>query len=394
MPTTHPFWRELTVGVKLMVAHLPAPTQKRVVFLVLGILLAQSVVVRRMASAEQSFCGGSTTEASHERRLRRVLNDPLLTWGHVYRPSVKRVLKWQRARRLRILIDESGHSDRFRVLQAAVWYRNRAVPLAWESWPAQQPLSRSYWAYVKDLLTNVAPLLPAGPQIVVIADRAFGNPAFTDRVAARGWDWLVRVQQQTCFRAAQGRCMQLSQVLTGQGQRWRGRGELFKKAGWREGSCVAYWSRRHKEPLILASSLAAEWGLIALYRCRGAIETLFRDWKSSGWNWEASQVVDLAHHERLLVGMAWATLVVLCLGQQVANDVLAEPARPRRSRPWHSKHSLFRLGLDRLHARLYNTVQTPLEWALADFDAPGWQQQLWERDTTALVLSPPLQEAA
>ena len=167
----------------------------------------------------------------------------------------------------------------------------------------------------------------------------------------------------------------MSQVISGRGQRRRGRGQLFKKAGWRECSFVAYWSVRHKEPLILASSLPASWDLIALYRCRGATETLFRDWKSYGWDWEASQIRNLAHHERLFVGMALATLVVLCLGNQVAQEVLAQGARARRSRRWHAKHSLFRLGLDRLRATVYGTTAPVWEWALADLDAPGWQSQ-------------------
>ncbi len=387
MPTTHPFCRDLALGVKTILAHLPCPTRTRVIFLILGILLAQSVVLRRIASAQKGFLGGSTTEASNERQLRRILSDPLLTWSEVYVPTVKRVLRWQKARRLLLLIDESGHSDVSRLLTVAVWYRNRAIPLGWVSWPAQQPLERAYWECLDELLAKVAPLLPSGPRIVVIADRAFGNPAFIDRVAVYGWDWLVRVQYQTCFRDAQGRCLQLNQILTEPGKRWRGRGQLFKKAHWRQSSCVGYWSLRHKEPLLLASSLAADWDLIALYRCRGAIETLFRDWKSYGLNWEASQVRRMVHHDRLLVGMALATLVVLCLGDQVANELLAEQARARRSRCWHSKHSLFRLGLDRLHARLYNTVQTPLEWALADFDSPGWQKQLYQRDADAFVWS-------
>lgn len=204
MPTAHPFCRELARGVKSILADLPATTRKRVLFLVIGILLARSVVLRRIACEQHSFCGGSTLAASHERRLRRIMNDPLVTWEQVYRPTVKRVVKWQQAKRLMVLIDESGHSEHFRVLMASVWYRNRAVPLAWVSWPAQRPISVSYWDYVEALLAKVALLLPKGPQIVVLADRAFGHPTFTDRVAARGWAWLVRVQQQTCFRDARG----------------------------------------------------------------------------------------------------------------------------------------------------------------------------------------------
>lgn len=394
MSTLHPFCRELVLGVKEMLGHLPVPTRKRVVFLVLGILLSESVVMRRIASRLQGFVGDSTDEASHERRLRRVVADPLLSWAEVYVPALKQVLKWQRAKRILLLVDESGNRELFRVLEAAVWYRNRAIPLGWVSWVAQQPLERSYWECVEELLGKVSPLLPKGPQIVVVADRAFGNPAFTDRVSAHGWEWLVRVQRQTCFVDAQGRSTQLYQVLPGPNRRWRGHGKMFKKALWRECSCVCYWSRSHREPLLLASSLSADWDLIALYRCRGAIETLFRDWKSYGWNWEASQVRDLSHHERLLIGMAWATLVVLCLGNQVAQELLSRPPRARQSRSWHSKHSLFRLGLDRLHARLFNTTQTPIHWTLADFDAPGWQRQLRQRDAQALVWSANTHQAA
>jgi hypothetical protein len=43
----------------------------------------------------------------------------------------------------------------------------------------------------------------------------------------------------------------MNQVLRQRGQRWKGRGWLFKKAGWRPASAVAYWSQRHKEPLLL-----------------------------------------------------------------------------------------------------------------------------------------------
>ena len=394
MSTLSPLCRELSLGVKAMLDDLPVTTRKRVAFLVLGILLSGSVVQRLIGSKLRSYIGGSTSAESHERRLRRVLSDKSVSWEEVYAPTLKQVLKWQRAKRLTVLMDESGHSEVFRVLTAALWYRGRAIPLGWLSWEAQQPLQRSYWEYVRDLLAMVESVLPKGPRVLIIADRAYGHPAFIDLVTPRGWDWLVRVQRQTCYRDARGKRTQLSRFLTKPGQRWRGRGWLFRKAGWRECSCVAYWSRSHREPLLLASSLAAEWDLIALYRLRGAIETLFRDWKSAGWHWEASQLRSPAQHDRLLVGMAWATLVVLCLGNQLANSLLTATPRPRRTLPWHAKHSLFRLGLDQLDARLFDTDQTPLLWELADFDAPAWQRQVRERQTQAIVWSPTLPKAA
>jgi len=390
----HPLYREVGTIVQPCLSHLPAPTRTRVVFFLFGILLAGTIVLRVIATRQARRGGGSTSAASHERRLRRVLNDPGISWQQVYQPTVKQVLHWQRAKRLLILIDESGHTDRFRVLEVAVWYRGRAIPLAWVSWPAQTKLDRSYWDYTDEVLDMLQTLLPDGVPIVIIGDRAFGNPAFLDRVAQRGWDWLVRIQHQTCFRDAQGGCWAMNQVLQQRGQRWKGRGWLFKKAGWRAASAVASWGQRHKEPLLLASSLPAQWDVIALYRKRSAIEALFRDRKSAGWDWEASQVRDLAHHERVLVGMALATLLVLCLGNQQANDLLAQPARPRRTRPWHAKDSLFRLGLDTLDARLWQTDQTPIVWSLDQFDDPGWQDAYTQRQTDAYVFAQVRQQAA
>jgi len=388
MTTTHPFYRELAQLMRDTLPDLPHTARKRLIGFVLGILLAGTIVLSRIASAQAGFCGGSVTGESHERRLRRIEDDPFLTWQDTYAPAVRRVLNWKRAKRLLILIDETGHTDWVRVLTAAIWYRGRAVPLAWVQWQAQCPLAVSYWVLVDRLLAMVASIVPANVEVVVIGDRAFGNPQFTDRVEAYGWKWLVRLQSQTCFRDRQGRRWQASQVLTQPGGRWKGQGQLFKKSGWRAASLVAFWDHHHREPLLLASNLAPSWELIQLYLCRGAIECLFRDWKSKGWQWESSQVRDLAHSERLLLGLAWATLVVLCLGNQVAQEVLAQPPKPRRTPPRIGKRSLFALGRERLQGRLYNTVQTPARWELEEFEAPTWEQQVYFHHARAYVFAP------
>lgn len=375
MSVCHPLYKELFQFVLDLLPKLPHPARKRLVWLVFGIVITKSIVLNRIAAEQAAFGGGSVDVESHERRLRRIENDPHLTWRETYAPAVRRVVKWRHAKPPLILIDESGHSDVFRTLVAALWYRGRAIPLTWVSWPAQVPLTVSYWHYVDMLLAMLAEIVPQGLRVMVIGDRAFGNPAFTDRVAARGWDWLVRIQRQTCFRDCQGRRWPVSQILPQRG-RWKGRGQVFKKQGWREASLVAFWDHRHREPLFVASSLPPSWELIRLYLQRGAIECLFRDWKSMGWQLETSQVTDLAHWSVLLVGLAWATLLTLCLGAQQAEGWLSQPARPRRTLPRAGKRSLFQLGLERTRARLYRTVEEPVRWELSEFEAPNWSQQI------------------
>lgn len=96
-----------------------------------------------------------------------------------------------------MILDESGHSAVVRVLVAALWYRGRAVPLTGVLWPCYAPHPQSYWTDCADLLRQVATLLPEGVPVSVLADRAFGCPAFTDVVEAHGWQYVVRVQGQT-----------------------------------------------------------------------------------------------------------------------------------------------------------------------------------------------------
>jgi hypothetical protein len=373
----HHFHAVLTTLIADTCPELPRRAQRRLVFCLLGILLAGTLVLRRIASTYAQVCLASPSAPSHERRLRRSLDDPHLTWEQTYTRAVRRILQRPRSGPWWVLVDETGHTDRYRVLVAALFYRGRAVPLAWLSWPAQQPLTTSYWTLCGQLLDRVATVLPDGP-VVVVGDRAFGCPAFIDQVAAHGWDWLVRVQGQTRYQASDGTTVALRDVLPTDGGMWQGRGQVFKKEGWRAASAVAYWRRGLREPLLLASSCPVGWHLVREYRRRSAIEALFRDWKSRGWQWEASQVRRPAHWEVLLVLLAWATLITLCLGEAAAQQVLTQAPQRGQRRPWAARDSLFRLGRAEWWRRLWQDDRTPIRWELAHADAPNWSTECWQ----------------
>lgn len=314
---------------------LPTRTHARLVFFVLGILLSGTLVLRRIATTHAYLTPQTTCAASHERRLRRVLNDPLLTWERRYARVLRRLLARHRPARWVVMVDETAQAEHLRVLTAALWYRGRAIPLAWRCWPGQTPQSVSYWSRCGELLALVAQLLPAGAQVVVVADCAFGCPVFTDRVVAQGWHYVVRVQGQTRWQSHHGQTAPIAQQVSQRGERWKGRGRVFKDAGWREASIVALWGQGHTGPLLLVSSLALSWELVAVYRYRAAIEALFRDWKRAGWQWEGSKVRELAHQECLVLGLACATLLTLLLGTAAAGA--AEPSRCHQRQSWRGR---------------------------------------------------------
>jgi hypothetical protein len=375
--------RHLTDAVETLLREsgdqLPRATRQRLVMFVVGVLLAGTIVLRRVATTQTHIGLGTAQAASHERRLRRILNDAQLGQAvPMYGRVVRRVLRRLRTgQRVWLILDESGHSDVVRVLLAAWWYRGRAVPLAWVLWPAQQPHDQTYWQDCEHLLSQVAAILPPGLQVTVLADRAFGCPGFTDLVVAQGWTYLVRVQGQTRLRHADGTEQSFQSLLPAAGTRWCGSGHAFKKQGWRAVSVVASWRVPCREPLLLVSNLPPSWDLVRQYRLRAAIEALFRDWKTSGWQWEASQVRDVAHQAVLVLVLALATLVTLVLGEEAAQAILAQPAQTGRRRPWHARDSLVRLGRDRLWQRIWQDDASPLTWELAHVDAPNWSTECW-----------------
>ena len=170
-------------------------------------------------------------------------------------------------------------------------------------------------------------------------------------------------------------------------------GYLFKKAGWRPASIVAYWGKGYKSPLCLASDLPPDYKLLHSYLLRYPIEGMFRDEKSHGWHWEQGQVTDLEHMERLLICMALATWVTLFVGTQVAKEYLSKPSSgERRTVPYEGKRSLFELGLRRLHKMLSGNCDIPIQWELTHWNAPNWQKQILFHHVRAYLLGPQRKE--
>jgi hypothetical protein len=102
----------------------------------------------------------------------------------------------------------------------------------------------------------------------------------------------------------------------------------------------------------------------------------------------------VAHHERLLVGMAWASLVALVVGVEAAAQQVARLAQQprRRARPQvrHARESVFTLGLRALRRWLYQATRCALRWQLSQLDAPSWEQQWHQYQSLRLIFGAPV----
>ena len=391
MPADHPLYQAILEQLQVTIGGtgVRATTIPRLALLVVGLIAGRSCVLGQMAV--EVWALGVTRARSVEavgRRLRRALNDRWLQASTCYEPVLRQVLPWDRlvgdGQSLFLALDESSQDDRLHLLRVSVVYWGTGVPLAWALWEQNVPLADGvYWQQLRGVLDRVAAIVPAGVPVVVLADRAYDVAPFVDLLAARGWDWIVRVKAEGAgrFRDVDGAEQEVRTVIRTHvprpGHRWRATGQLFKKAGWRPAALVAYWQFDQQTPLVVATSLDPSWAVLDWYGRRFWIEAEFRSEKALGWRWEAAQVRGIDHHERLLVAMAWATLLVVCLGLQLARTQLARVTRRTRAghpppAPRRPRSSLFRLGLTLTRAALYRRRLPPFHWALADPDGPSW----------------------
>jgi len=141
--------------------------------------------------------------------------------------------------------------------------------------------------------------------------------------------------------------------------------------------------------LCLASDLPPAWWPVAGYRQRFPVEAPFRDLQRYGGCWEQGQVRQLAHVERLWVGMALGMWVALMSGTWRAGQYLAQPPTgKRRTRPGEAKHSLFQLGLEALGGGLHADSPPPHLWRLTDWEAPNGSAHISAHHAQACLRMP------
>ena len=358
MPVPLPFFHAISTQISTTCQpfHLRRTSVERLVLLVSGIMAAQSSIILRVAQKVESLgLTDASCPESVERRLRRTLSDRRLV-RRLYEAFLARLIPWSDLVEVVVIVDESAKRDHLHLLRASLAYRGAVIPLAWVLWQQQQPLPEGrYWQEMDHLLGRVAALLPSACTVTVVADRAYDVPAFIDRLTDAGWHWVLRCKARGTVRFLdhQGQEWALADLvdrhLPRPDHRWKTRGQLFKQAGWRTASLVGIWERTAKEPLVVITDLAPQWAVLRTYALRAWIEPGFRQEKSRGWQWEASQVPSLAHQHTLLLAMAWASVLTLLLGGQEAETAVERVRqrgthRPPRT-PQHARRSLFSLGL-------------------------------------------------
>lgn len=275
------------------------------------------------------------------QRLERFLDNRHLRWQRQYRPLVQQLLKSWPDREINLVLDRTDLGQEQSILLIALAFKHRAIPLIWRVLPFG---SSSAEVQVK-LLKELEPLLPKPTQkrILLLGDSEFRAVQVQQYCDNQEWGWQLGVKSDTLYHGGDGRWQALSKIALEPGQRrYLHQVTLTQKAAFGPVHLLVDWTYQTDSPRYLVCHQPTTRYTWRRGRKRFWIEPLFRDWKSYGFDLEASQIDDAQRLDRLLLGMAVATLWLLLLGDWVVTSGRRHWLQANH----RHDYSLFRLGRD------------------------------------------------
>ena len=252
---------------------------------------------------------------STQRRFRRWLGNRRIEVTPLYGPLIAQALQEWGTHTLYLALDTSLLWNQYCLGRLSVVYRGRAVPVVWEVMEHRSS-SVTHAAY-EALLETVPALLPAGVQVVFLADRGFADTELLAQRRRLGWHFRIRIKATFSvlrpgqpvgkvedFSLAPGRALFLHNVaITAES------GGPVSLALARHSSTGEYWYIVRDEPTSVHT--------FTEYGRRFDIEENFLDDKSHGFQLESSLVRDAPALTRLCFVVAVATLYLVAQGTQV-----------------------------------------------------------------------------
>jgi hypothetical protein len=244
---------------------------------------------------------------------------------------------------------EYGLHGQNRLAINLVTRHGRATPLIWKTVPSAELKGQMSHHEVGLLRVLKAVLPPSVQQVIVLADRGFGDVDLYDSIEELAWDFVIRFRGVIIVTAPDGRSAPASQWVP-LGSRAR-RILKARVTGQRHeiAAFVAVKQANMKEPWLLATSLPCDAKrIVALYGRRFTCEENFRDEKDPrfGLGSRLARVRDAARRDRLCFILAAAAALLTLLG--AAGEKLGLDRRLRANTVKRRTHSLFRQGREYL----------------------------------------------
>jgi Transposase DDE domain len=366
-------WRQWSSQLRAFLPEIHGHRSKTLAFCVLGIVLAGTTRLPRVAEALGDISAAKMP--SIERRLARFLANHQVVVLPLWTRLLEQFLAFWRDRRLVFVLDATALDERATVLYLGLLVHSRLLPVSWQVLPVHEPWEQRQWEVVGALLDRVLPCLGTA-DCTLLADRGLVGHPLVQLCQERGWHYILRLSAAHTCQPARGRWAQARipcrRLVPQRGRQWYGPVQL-----WQEHPLAAQlsatWEPEQREPWIVLSDRPAGRQRIREYARRMRVESTFQDLKRRGWDLEGTVLVDRARLDRLLL----VVFLSLWWMAHLAASCMHHGHRTRFDRHDRRDKGIFRLGrlwlLDILRRagpelslqRCLPYRQTPTGWAFS-----------------------------
>lgn len=209
--------------------------------------------------------------------------------------------------RVVLILDRSKLSDRHQVLMLALRHGERALPLAWRVEATGGPIG---FEVQRALLDAVAPWMPEGAEVCLMADRFYGTADLISLCQARGWGYRLRLKGTLAVHGLGGTTT--TAACAAKGTYYLEGVELTARRAKTNIGIIR--DPGHDEPWIVAMSDRPGYLATLDYAERWGIEPMFSDFKSRGFGIENTHIQHPDRLARLLLVMALALYSAVSTG--------------------------------------------------------------------------------
>lgn len=325
--------------------HLPWH-QARIIFMaqfMLSLLQARSVNLYRIAEHFQTY---ALTESSY-RRIKRFFQK--YDFSHLQ--LARLILHWLPIDRYILCMDRTNWQygkKHVNYLVVSIAWQGTSIPVVWVCLTKKGGNSNTEERIA--LMQKVLTLIPADKIDHLLADREFIGQEWFSWLKKQRLLFRLRIRGDLMIATTKGTQVKAEKlfrhVKSGQTETWMSQ----RKVTGVKVYIAAARSPKSGELLIVVGLDKPE-SMVSDYAQRWAIEVLFGNLKSRGFDVEATHMTDPKKMDKLMGLLALTVLWCSLAGHWDYGDVELLPLN-KHCRP---QKSLFRLGLDRLRRTLLNT---------------------------------------
>jgi hypothetical protein len=238
--------------------------------------------------------------------------------------------------------DDDDHTT---ICAYLVTRHGRATPLLWKT-VLKSELEGRRSALERELIERLHEILAPRINVILLADRGFGDQKLYEHLGALGWDFIIRFRGCILVEDAHGQ-RQAASEWVGNGRAKMLRNAYVTADRTAIAGVVVVHDKGMKDPWCLATSLGERSArdIVTLYGKRFTIEETFRDQKDLhfGLGLRATHIKKCARRDRLLFLIAIAHALLTLLGAASEKTGLDRTLKVNTSKK--RTHSLFRQGI-------------------------------------------------